>query len=104
MKSLLVSIAILASVCFSQTLNKKRTYNKKDKLHVIVKWSSAALSVGSFTAFALLPPTVVHRYNYDTKVYGPDRLRWYEDTTRMPFFLLGTGAFCVNISLPLFRD
>lgn len=103
MKSLLVSVVILTSFCFSQTFNKQN-YNKKDKLHVIMKWSSAALSVGSFTAFALLPPTVVHRYKYDTKVFGPDRLQWYEDTTRMPFLLLGTGAFCINITLPLTRN
>jgi|688.fasta_scaffold650279_2 hypothetical protein len=104
MKSLFVSAALLLSVCFAQSTTKKSTYNKKDKVHVIMKWSSAALAVGSFTAFALLPPTVVHRYNYDTKIYGPDRMRWYEDPTRMHFFLLGTSAVCINITLPLYRN
>jgi hypothetical protein len=102
MKKFLLTIICLTSIAYTQI---KPISNKKnvqyDKVTFVMRWASAALCIGSFTAYAILPPTVVHRYNYDTNIYGPDKMKWYEDNVRMPFFLLGTGAFCFHVSIPL---
>jgi hypothetical protein len=104
MKKFLLTIICLTSIAFAQVkLNSGKKHKRYDKTTFIMRWTSAALSIGAFTAFTVLPPTVVHRYNYDTNIYGPDKLKWYEDTTRMPFLLLGTTAFCFHVSIPLIR-